>query len=271
VSQVMRDVVAQMEIPAWCFQPDNWSIAFLRGLGSLAFQQWDGRKVWEVGVGSGVNIAALTQLVDAQWYFSDYDSRCTPLAMANLSRAGACGKFVPLEGSWDLVTPPAEMEAPKVNVIFGCLPQVPVSSSINLSVGDNRAHYYDPRRYPEARSNELGLGIVQTLLQNAKQVLLPRGTVVLNLGGRPGRKRLLELFIQASYVPDVVNEEVIQQHPETSVVSLATLEESGQSDFEFFLDEDARYPISARSAETLREAGTEVFHKIYVIAGTTLT
>lgn len=259
-----------LKIPKWAFKPDQWSVAFLRGLTKIV-RSWKSKSVWEVGVGTGVNLVTLhDQVLNAEWYFSDYDSRCVPLAMENIFRVSPkCKNLNPLEGSWDLLTPPTKggLKAPKVDIIFGCLPQVPMQ--LDSSLGDDRlAHYYDPKRYPRAHLNALGLGLVETLLVRARKVLTPKGSVVLNLGGRPGRKRLLELFREAGYTPHVVHSETIEQHAGTSLASLAELEKNGHGDFEFFVDAHCKKPINAKVAEKRRVKGKRIYHKIYVIAGT---
>lgn len=258
-----------VHVPAWAFKPDQWSIAFLRGLTKLA-SGWKNLRVWEVGVGTGVNLMVLRiQSPSTQWYFSDYDARCVPLAMRNLLRSGAGRRGLhPLYSVWDLVTPPPDrgQSVPRAQVIFGCLPQVP--SVLDLSVGDRRAHYYDTTLYREAHQNAVGLGLNETLLVRARTVLVPGGSVVLNLSGRPGLERLLPLFRKAGYQPTVIHSETIPQHADTSLASLAALEECGQSDFEFFADADCKMSVNAGEAETRRVSGQKVFHKIYVIAGT---
>lgn len=169
---------------------------------------------------------------------------------------------------WDLVTPPPDsgQSAPRVNVIFGCLPQVP--SALDLSVGDRRAHYYDATRYREVHQNAVGLGLNETLLVRARKVLVPGGSVVLNLGGRPGLARLLPLFTESGYRPRVVHSETIAQHTDTSLASLAALEGHGQPDFEFFADMDCFHRVNTREAEARRVKGEELYHNIYIIEGT---
>ena len=258
-----------INVPEWAFKPDEWTVAFLRGLTKIAVG-WEGKRVWEVGVCTGINLVVLRNLApSAQWYFSDYNTRCVSLALENLRLFNEdLKRFHPLTGSWDLVTPPdgGRLPSPKVDVIFGCLPQVP--AEINLAIGDRIAHYYDPRHYPEAHLNALGLGLNEALLRRAKGVLRSRGMVALNLSGRPGLQRLHLLFQETGYHSEVIYQTTIPQHPETSLASLAALEGSGQSDFEFFTDASCASPLNARDAETRRQAGKSVFHNIYVIAGT---
>lgn len=257
-----------IHVPPWAFKPDQWSRAFLRGLTKLA-NQWKCLRVWEVGVGTGVNLMVLRcQSPSTDWYFSDYDSRCVPLALENLLRSGAAQTGLhPLLGSWDLVTPPESgRSVPKVNVVFGCLPQVP--SETEHLVADWTSHYYDPRLYREAHQNALGLGLNEALLVRARNILVPGGSVVLNLGGRPSLARLLPLFTESGYRPRVVHSETIAQHTDTSLASLAALEGHGQPDFEFFADMDCLHRVNTREAEARRVKGEELYHNIYIIEGT---
>ena len=203
------------------------------------------------------------------WYYSDYDPRCTLLATDNLGVIGRdSARYYPLAGKWDLLTPPADSVcvAPMVDVIFGCLPQVP-TEEMDLSVGDRIAHYYNPLIYPKSQLHSIGLGMNEALLAQAREVLTPGGAVVLNLGGRPGLSRLVAMFQTNGYQPRMVHEEIIPQHRETSLTSLVALEAMGQSDFEFFVDAKGVIPINARQAEDRRVNGSSVFHKIYVIEG----
>ena len=259
-----------IRVPEWAFTPDWWNITFLRGLIKLPQWRQKGITAWEVGVGSGVNIGILRNYAsDASFYFSDYNDMCVPLALENIQRLGRTdARLHPLCGAWDLVTPPAQNGSPlpKVHVVFGCIPQVP--TDMDLTVKDRFAHYYNPQAYPEAKSHALGLGLNEALLLRAKRVLLPKGTVVLNLGGRPGRNRLETLFTNAGYRPRILFQDVIPQHAGTSLSSLVRLEHVGHDSFEFFGDKKCKEPINAREAETRRTKGKTTYHRIYVIAGT---
>ncbi|MDO8620589.1 MAG: hypothetical protein Q7R64_04560 [bacterium] len=261
-----------IKVPSWAFKPDDWTNEFLVGLAELS-TGWRGKRVWEIGVGTGINLVMLSTAKNVEWYFSDFDERCVPLALENIRRftrnnRQLCKKLHPLFGVWDIFTPLQEsgVEVPKVDVVYGCLPQVP--AHIDLSVGDRIAHYYDPERYPEAHLHALGLGLVETLLTRAREVLNPKGSVVLNLAGRPGRKRLLSLFRKAGYEPHVVHSASIAQHQGTSLASLAELEKNGHDDFEFFNGFDCQELIDAREAEARRLRGESIYHNIYVIVGT---
>lgn len=254
-----------IEVPPWAFTPDAWSFAFLRGLQAIACTLTELR-VWEVGVGTGLN-----QLLLAKWskasklYFSDYGHRCTTLAARNLEQT-ADERFTPLFGQWDLVNRIDQVEEPPlVDVIVACIPQVPTTNLLDLDVGDNLAHYYDASRY-EASLHTLGLGLNEALLHRAHGTLTHGGRVVLNLGGRPGLPRLEKMFYDCGYVPRVVHAEMIAQCPSTSLASLAAMEEHEQ-EFEFFADAAGHERINAQLAEKRRLEKLGLYHKIYIIEG----
>jgi len=258
-----------IDVPSWAFLPDQWSIAFLRGL-KEASKNWSHKKVWEVGVGTGINILCLRgQVRNVTWYYSDVDDRCVPLANENLGvSVDGTATYQPLYGSWDLVCPPVGAQRPHVDIIFGCLPQVPLHA--DLSLADRHAHYYDPEAYRDSHLHVYGLGLNEALLTRAREVLRPKGKVILNLGGRPGREKLELLFKEAHYSSRVLHEAIVRQHSATSLESLAHLEEEVSASFEFFTDKEAANCIGAIEAERRRLDELPVYHKIYVFEGSLL-
>ena len=256
----------EIEIPEWAFRPDHWNAAFLRGLRKLA-PSWRDARLWEVGVGTGINLIALgPRVMPSAWYISDFDPRCVGLAMRNVACLSTAVCPVPLEGSWDLVTSVHGEGAPCVDVIYGCLPQVP-EHNLNLSFGDRRAHYYDPERYPQSRLHACGLGLNEALLQQARSVLSGNGQVVLNLSGRPSHTLLRRMFESCGYRATIIHEEIVPQHAGTSLATLADHEAFGHPAFEFFSDALHCNGVNATEAERRRLAGLPVFHKIYVMVG----
>lgn len=253
-----------LHVPTWAFQPDEWSFAFLRGLRQLPLS---GQVVWEVGMGTGLNLLLLNQwFPSARLRGSDYNAACADLVRENIGQP--TDHIQVLDEAWDLVThSTASCVLESVDYVVACIPQVPANGH-SLSDGDNLAHYYRPENYPEARRHVLGLGLNEALLERAHHVLRPGGKVVLNLGGRPGLERLLEMFQDYGYSPRVVHEEIIPQHVGTSLQALANLERRGELEFEFFCDPEGRLQINAGAAEQRRLGGGSLFHKIYVIEGT---
>lgn len=263
----------KVQVPDWAFKPDHWNATFLRGLMAVS-DDFASARLWEVGVGTGINLVALSEIVpDATWYFSDYNPDCVSLAFSNLKAAGVdCSSYNPLEGSRNLVFAGEGQTTPEVDVVFGCLPQVPTTTQ-DLRESDRIAHYYDPSMFPCSKRHACGLALNEALLKAARNVLLPKGKVVLNLSGRPGERRLHTMFGECGYTSRVLYQAVVPQHAATSLSSLATIESEGrdESEFEFFADSEACMPLNAREAEMRRCSGDPVFHKIFVLEGTLVT
>lgn len=260
--------LSEICIPEWAFRPDHWSTTFLRGLMQVG-ESLSCARVWEVGVGTGVNLIALSDVVaDAVWYYSDFNPDCTLLAQANLLLAGVSGSYTPLHGKRNLVHAGVGQPVPKVDVVFGCLPQVPVTHGINTC--DRVAHYYNPDMYPFSRRHTCGLGLNEALLMGARKVLFKHGRAILNLSGRAGKERLEEMFDECGYTSRVLYETIVPQHAATSLSSLACIESEDKAgyEFEFFADPEAHTRLSAGQAEARRCSGLAVYHKIFVMEGT---
>ena len=76
------------------------------------------------------------------------------------------------------------------------------------------------------------------------------------------------MFSACGYHPVCVHEEMIAQHPYTSLASLSAIENEQGTSFEFFTDQSGAVRISAQEAEERRSTNEPVFHKICVIEGT---
>lgn len=269
-ADLLQDVPTELSwhIPAWAYRPSQWTFAFLRGLRKLGLIS---ERSWEIGVGTGLNMLFMSRWFPstAAMYFSDLNPECIELATLNLHQARLTNTalFKPLWGVWDLTKRVDERCSlpPLVDLILACIPQVPLPPTLKLRQGDNMAHYYDTARYGDGKN--LGLGLNQAQLSEARRILPAQGRVVLNLGGRPGKDRLLAMFSGAGFRPELLHHEIILQERETSLSSLAEIEQSTGLEFEFFGDALGREQINAREAERRRLAGVNVYHYIYVIAG----
>lgn len=256
-----------IEVPPYAFRPDQWSKAFLRGLAKTDVY---GKKCLEVGVGTGINVIYLLTKGPANIAISDKESRCVPLACRNIRQnvkdENSWKKVLPYPGSLDLAGWLLETDDSNFDLIYGCLPQVILPQGEDINRDDALAHYYEKERYP-SDLGIYGLALNDIFLQQTHPHLNPGGSVVLNLGGRPGQKTLEELFIRNGFKPTLLHHEVIAQHAETSLESLSTLEAATGREFEFFADSNALEPLNANQAEARRENGLPVFHRIYVYQG----
>ena len=204
----------ELLVPNLAFRPDPWSFAFQRGLRKLPLQS--GQIVWEVGCGTGLNLILLSAWFPEIWLrYSDYQKVCVPVSTDNLYSATKHARIMALAGQWDLLTPSRGarviqigiVDRDPVDYVVACIPQIP-RTDIDLNARDNRAHYYNPKYYPDSDLHTVGLGLVDSLLAQAPRVLKPNGRVVLNLGGRPGQGRLLKMFNRRGYDARIIHEEI---------------------------------------------------------------
>ncbi len=263
-----------IEVPPYGFVPDNWSRALLRGLEKLDVA---GKTILEPGVGSGINAAYLANRPKhdrpkALWA-GDYDRRMAPVAARNADRLLTPDERSTIhlcEGELSLIAW-AERHNVRPDIVYGCLPQVPCPKSVHLGDGDSYSHYYEVDHH-EAEIDDFGLGLQRLLLLEAKELLAKNGSVVLNLGGRPGRDLLMNMFEKNGFLPEVLHAEIVQQHEGTKLEPLAKREHVMKDvtghEFEFFCDPEGNEPINATEALKRRNAGLHVYHSIYVVQAT---
>lgn len=259
---------ARIEVVSGLFSPwDPWARVFRDGLQIMLNNGWLTGWVHEVGAASGTSLLGMVAR-GIRVSFSDYhEDVIQAIADANVRRVlrrSEWDRILPIVGSVDLLGG-SNPVVRRVNAVIACIPQVP-HQTINLRQGENLAHYYNPLQY-ESDLHALGLGLNDVLLKQAKSVLQPRGKVVLCLGGRPGMKRLIAMFIKRGYrYVYRVHEAMVAQDPSTCLQPLADMEVGGER-FEFFSDPLGRHRITARQAEFRRVNSMPVFHRVYVIVG----
>ena len=220
------EVDCRIEIPEYAFQPDQWSRAFLKGLTRLDV---NGQRLVEIGVGTGINAIYLLRTQRPKTvHFSDRDPRLVPLALSNIAQVLSpeeyAGKVFPAHGALDLADW-CQSSGKEFDVVYACIPQVILPQGSSISNGDNLAHYYEKDKY-DSDLHLYGLGLNDVLLAQAREFLPQQGSVVLNLGWRPGRKKLETLFEKNGFCPLLLHQEMIPQHAGTSLSSLCALESS---------------------------------------------
>ena len=251
-------------VPSSVFSPhDPWTQVFMRGRPPLA------GRIHEVGVGSGA--AALTL---ALWQgekvnitFSDLAPGATVVAEQNIRNNCPWFRGEPIHGPVDLLKKEGQLIVGDLDAVIGCIPQVPKREMMSAR---KLADYYNPDQY-FSKWNTFGLGLIEALLHQAQEALKPRGRVLLTLAGRTGRARLLDLFQQAGYEPEMILAELVRQDQTTSLASLREVEKGLLEPFEFFSDASGKKKISAEEAEIRRKRGKVVYHYVYVICGTKRT
>ncbi|WP_420474266.1 hypothetical protein [Noviherbaspirillum sp. ST9] len=277
-------------IPSFAFNPlDSWTLAFQRGLLNADFAQ---KTVYEVGVGTGANVAfLLKECGAAKVYGSDVDSRLSTVAqeLVSFRIPEKAHYFIPLHGSISLInSPEASTAACASDAIIACIPQAvdtddhavasfmeahyPLAKSKPESrQADYQAHYYPFEQFRHYQFNRFGLGLNEALLDSIRRQA-PQADIIVNLSGRAGKQRLLDMFRSYRYEPTVLHKAIVPQCSKTSIAYYAALEthleQEGLSlESEFFMDSDGVQPISAREAERLRttEPSATLYHSLYVM------
>ena len=283
----------RQSIPDFVFNPsDPWTVTFQAGLERA---ELTGRRVYEVGIGSGANVVFMLRRCGASLVMgSDVDPRLQTLARRLVTEVAPdlLDRFRPIQGSVNLIDiPEAIAEVALADVVVGCLPQVPdpegpmyvqfhlaqlkTMPDLRQRVDDHIAHYYPWSAFNNYPFNSVGLGLIEALLRRVRSCA-PRAQVVLNLGCRIGKDTLLRLFRANGYQPEELTSRIVRQSERTDISFFVALEVAirgtgYEKDLvcEFYADSEGRVPISAIKAKELLDADptTPVFHEICVLRG----
>lgn len=276
----LQEVITGLNRPGYAFQFDDWARFTLANLERLTQRFpnfWAGKAVWETGVGVGTNLAGLLHLcrINSQptperLVYSDFDLRMTTIAHWNLVDLRKKWQLMvglqPVSGSVDGLTPANGGSTPRlVDVILGCLPQVPMPEDLILSEADNYSHYYTG--HTENKWHQWGLGLNADVLAEGREVLPRHGHIILILAGRPGWETLREMFTSSGFQidRDMSHKTVVQQCPQTTLRSIIQLEKGCPGCFEFYRDQTCQHSIGAQEAEELRLAEVKIYHYLHAI------
>lgn len=282
------------EAPGFAFDPsDPWTQTFQQGLERAGLE---GKRVYEVGIGTGINAAFVLRFCGASaFYGSDLDPRLVELAERNIRSLSPehAEQFQPVRGAVSLIdTPEARARIAKTDVVIACLPQVgdPTderlsafrdSQSVPLAEGaaekaeDHIAHYYPWAMFDDYPYNAVGLGLNEALLHRLREHA-PEADVVMNFGCRIGSAVLMEFFEANGYRPEKLASRIVLQHAGTDISFFVTLERAlkgtgleKQFVCEFYADEEGKMPLSACEAQAMMDKDPEValYHEVCVIRG----
>ncbi|HTZ45086.1 MAG TPA: hypothetical protein VMB79_14600 [Jatrophihabitans sp.] len=280
-------------VPSFAFDPgDPWTVTFQTGLARAGLT---GRRVYEVGVGSGANIAFMLRFCGAAMVLgSDLDPRLPLLAQQLVAEVAPdlVNRFRPIPGSVSLIDTPVAMgEVTGVDAVVACLPQVPdpddalytrfhltqlaSAAALRDRVADHLAHYYPWTAFQEYPFNALGLGLNEALLRRVR-ACAPQAQVVLNFGCRIGKRVLFALFEANHYRPEELASCIVRQHPGTDISFFVAVEAAMRGTgyeqdvvCEFYADPAGSHRLSATEAKLLLDADptTSVYHEISVLRG----
>jgi aspartate/methionine/tyrosine aminotransferase/methylase of polypeptide subunit release factors len=259
------------------FEPEDWSHTFLEGLLRRPPQSYEGKQLIELGAGSGwVSIALLetTRLQSALCVDVNPIAVlvCRINAILNSHDDALQPRRTPegrrlherLEAQTSNLLELPCLQQRRADLIIGCIPQVPapVPQAIALHDGLALSNYAVPQGVCEDR---FGLGLLARALEQCPQVLAPDGRVLLNVAARPGWAAIEPMFNRRGYLVREVWRRRIAQAQDTDISSLVALEQRVSAPFEFFVDKHGEQPVSARTAQALRELGHPIWHDLMVL------
>ncbi|KZM50948.1 SAM-dependent methyltransferase [Labrenzia sp. OB1] len=280
------------EVPDFAFDPtDPWTETFQKGLERAGLS---GKRIYEVGIGTGINVAFLLRMCGAAHVSgSDLDPRLVVLAERNVRSLAPeeANLFHPVRGEVSLIdTEEAQARIAETDVIIACLPQVGdpgdrrltafrKAQSVELPEGagekadDHIAHYYPWAAFDEYPFNSVGLGLNEALLRRIRDQA-PTAQVIMNFGCRIGTGIIFEMFEANGFRPEKLHSQIVRQDAGTDISFFVMLEKALRGTglekdlvCVFFADEDAASPLSASEAQDLldRDPDTPLFHEVCVI------
>ncbi|WP_430473582.1 class I SAM-dependent methyltransferase [Thalassospira lucentensis] len=283
------------ERPDFAFDPnDPWTQTFQAGLQRADLK---GKTIYEVGVGTGINLAFILRTCGAaRAYGSDLDPRLVVLAERNLRSLSPqhAELFHPVHGCVSLVdTDEARSKVATADVVIACIPQVGEpndarltafreAQSVVLADGadaqaeDHIAHYYPWTLFDDYPYNAVGLGLNEALMRRVREYA-PKADLVMNFGCRIGTDIIFECFEANGYRPEKLASKIVLQHAGTDISFFVTLEKALSSTnlekqlvCKFYADPDGKKQLSSTDAQALIDMDPEValYHEVAVIRGT---
>ena len=282
------------EAPSFAFDPDDpWTDTFQKG---LALANLSGKRIYEVGVGTGTNPVFLLKDCNAAIVSgSDLDPRLVELAERNVKSLAPekADRFIPVKGAVSLIdTEEARARVAQSDVVIGCLPQVGDPGDERLTefreaqkvelpetaeeqADDHIAHYYPWEIFDKYPFNSIGLGLNEALLVRVRRQA-PKAEVIMNFGCRIGIDLIFNLFEANGYRPEKLFSQLVRQDVGTDISFFVMLEKALkgtglEKDLVccFFADHKGKKPLSACEAQKLidQDPQTPLFHEVAVILG----
>ena len=256
---------------ACVFPPtDPWTMALAEALvRESEAGNFDGKKIMELGVGSGVNMLGLKALALNNFFRQPPSFMGLDITMESVK---ACDQLAAMHGFRDEITlyesnllndvPPEALEG--VDVVFACLPQVRWDYEVMQREPEARefADYYivPTEEVPE---DAYALGLLARALDQIREKM-PQASVLFNVAGRQGDKSF-QLFSDRFDIVRPVVERIIPHDRGTSLTSFIKWEEMSGESCRFYRDPEGEQEIDAAEAEDRREAGAPLYHDLFVM------
>jgi aspartate/methionine/tyrosine aminotransferase len=245
--------------------PEDRAFGFLEGLMRLPPRAYEGKRLLEVGAGSGWVCIALARITGlASIVGLDPSPHAEALATCNLWLNGdesIAARVSFSQGDLLRHRPPEE----RWDFIVGSFPRAIENPSTELPEEiDDGALHDSACALQRIHEDRFGLGPVLRLLEEAPERLLPGGRLLLELEGRPGRSILERMFARRGHSARVVASRRVEHPRDADLRNLADLEEATRSEFEFYLTPKSAEPVCARTALGWLEAGHPIWHEVAV-------
>jgi len=248
------------------FAPEDWAYTFLEGLLKVPLDEYDGKRLVELGTGSGwipIALAKFTRL--ARIVGVDLNPQSPAVAICNAWLNCDEAQVARLSfGESDLLQGlPADE---RWDFIVGCIPQVLRTEGVDEPKGEEEA-LYDLSNYCAIQNvyeDHFGLGLIARLLDECPERIAPGGRLLLNLAGRPGRPIIERMFSRRGFRTEVLVARRVKQAADTDIRPLVALEQRTGREFEFFVHQHSAEPIRAETALGWLQAGHPIWHEVAV-------
>lgn len=261
------------------FAPEAWGMTFLEGLLRKPLRDYRGKRMVELGTGSGWIALALLRFTELEAVLGvDLNPQAVLVSRLNsvLNGYDADGRELPdrlharfRSAASDLLAEPRRLGF-RADLIAGCIPQVIApEESLDARLDESQA-LYDLSNYTTAQGlveDQFGLGLNARALRESLLLLEPDGTVILNLAGRPGRAVVERMFRRRGFEPELLWRARVRQAGDTDIHPLVELEARTGSPFAFQLHPQSRDSVSARVAQLALDGGLPIYHELQVIEG----
>lgn len=278
-----RQSLTLLELPS-IFIPEDWSFTFFEGINRLPESVFKDRDVAELGCGNGwISIALAEKWSPRKMYGLDINPRAIKAAWINLYLNALSEDGSPVvdhEGKTlldrvefhesDLLAY-CRISNISLDRIVGCIPQIlnPDPHAMQKIVSENASEefLYSLSNYCALQGfveDQFGLGLIARAVEEGISVVRSSGTMIFNIGGRPGHAVCERLFERRGFNISKLWQTRVNQAPDTDILALVEIENNSRHRFEFFMGRVSEEPISARTAWAYSNSGGEISHGLSV-------
>ncbi|KFE60145.1 aminotransferase class I/II-fold pyridoxal phosphate-dependent enzyme [Hyalangium minutum] len=250
------------------FAPEDWAYTFLEGMLKVPLDEYDGKRLVEVGTGSGwicIALAKFTRL--AHIHGADLNPHSPWVATCNAWLNGDARMVARMSfGESNLLRGLPEGAA--WDFVVGCIPQVLRTEGLPEAPAEaDTQELYDLSNYTVLQNvyeDHFGLGLIAKLLDEVPEYLAPSGRLLLNLAGRPGRPIIERMFTRRGFATQVRVARRVMQAADTDIRPLVALEQRTEREFEFFMEAHSAEPLRAATALGWLQVGHPIWHEVAV-------